>query len=142
VEKKLNYFIVDACALIVYLRKEQGFDKFCSLLKDKNNIFYMHSINFGEVYYDTLRLSGEIKAKELFEDISKLPIKLIWHLDYKLLELAGKYKTNFHISYADSYVLALAEKENAKVITTDYAEFNSVEKENLLFFYWLRKPLG
>jgi len=140
VEKKLNYYIVDACALIVYLRKEEGEEKFCALLKDVNNIFLMHSINLGEVYYDTLRVSGEIKAKELFEDISKLPIKIIWNIDITLLELAGKYKTRFLISYADSFVLALAEQEAAKVITTDYTEFESIEKTNLLSFYWLRKP--
>jgi len=55
--------VLQACALIAYFRHEQGGDKLRELLKTQNNRFFMHSINLGEVYYDTLRVSGFDKAQ-------------------------------------------------------------------------------
>jgi len=43
-------------------------------------------------------------------------------LKASFIEILGKYKTSFKISYADSFVLALAEQENATVISTDHHE--------------------
>jgi len=131
-------YVIDACALICYFRNEQGSDKFRKLLKKQENRFFIHAVNAGEVYYDMLRVSGKDKASELFEDISELPITVIWGLDISLIELSGKYKTSYRISYADSFVLALAERENAIVISTDHHEFDIVEKTGILSFYWLR----
>ena len=50
--KKIAVYVIDACALIAYLRSEKGGGRLHTLLKQKNNIFFMHSINVGEVYYD------------------------------------------------------------------------------------------
>ncbi len=41
----------------------------------------MHAVNLGEVYYDSLRVSGKEKAQTLFKDIAELPITLVWELD-------------------------------------------------------------
>jgi predicted nucleic acid-binding protein len=54
------------------------------------------------------------------------------------LELTGRYKTSFSISYADAFAMALAEMEGATVISTDHKEFDPVEKNGDLSFYWLR----
>lgn len=135
---KVTTYVIDACALIAYLRKEKGSDKLCKLLKDRKNSFCMHSINLGEVYYDSLRISGEEKAQELFDDIAKLPINVIWTLDIPFIHLVGKYKTSFKISYADSFVLALAEREGGIVISTDHHEFDPLEEAGILRFSWLR----
>lgn len=131
-------YILDACALIAFLRKEKGNEKLRELLKDKSCTFFMHAVNLGEVYYDTLRHTGEEKAKELFDDISRLPVRIIWSIDIPFLELTGKYKTSFSMSYADAFALALAEREEATVITTDHKEFDPVEKAGVLMFYWVR----
>lgn len=135
---KVTTYVIDACALIAYLREEQGSDKLCKLLKDRKNSFFMHSINIGEVYYDSLRISGEEKARELFDDIAKLPINVIWTLDIPFIHLVGKYKTSYKISYADSFVLALAEREGGIVISTDHHEFDPLEGAGVLRFSWLR----
>lgn len=136
---EVTTYVIDACALIAYLRKEEGGDKFRVLLKDSNNRFFIHSVNLGEVYYDSLRISGKEKARELFGDIARLPISIIWTLDVPFIELVGKYKTSFSISYADSFVLALAEREAGTVISTDHHEFDAIENTRVLTFYWLRK---
>ena len=98
----------------------------------------IHSVNFGEIYYDSLRVLGNEKVFELFEDIAKLPIDIIWTLDIPFIELIGKYKTSYRVSYADCFVLALAERENASVVTTDHHEFDAIANAGKLSFYWLR----
>lgn len=122
-------YVIDACALIAFLREEEGADKLRGLMKDSANNFKMHALNLGEVYYDSCRVSGEKKADELFEDIAQLPIQVVWELDEDLLKMAGKYKSQHKISFADSFVLALAEKENAIVISTDHHEFEPIAEE-------------
>ncbi|MGD2089194.1 MAG: type II toxin-antitoxin system VapC family toxin [Candidatus Aminicenantes bacterium] len=140
-EEQINTtYVIDACAFIAYLRNEEGGDKFSTLLKDQDNRFFMHSINLGEVYYDSLRVLENKAPGELFDDIAKLPIHIIWTLDIPFIKLVGKYKTSYRISYADSFVLALAERENAIVISTDH-EFDVIEEEGKLSFYWLREKI-
>ena len=136
---EVSTYVIDACALIAYLRKEKGGDKLRALLKDSYNRFFMHSVNVGEVYYDSLRVSGKETARELFGDIAKLPINVIWTLDILFIELVGKYKTSFRVSYADSFVLSLAERGGGIVISTDHHEFDAIENAGVLAFYWLRE---
>ena len=44
---------------------------------------------------------------------------------------------SYKISYADSFVLALAEREEAIIVSTDHHEFNQVENDGILSFFWL-----
>ena len=50
--------IVDASALIAYLKKEVGHEKFAALLADENNVLAIHATNLCEVYYNYLRSDG------------------------------------------------------------------------------------
>ena len=135
---EITTYIIDACALIAYLREEKGAGKLKKILKNHNNRLLMHSVNLGEVYYCSFRTSGKEKADELFEDILKLPIHIIWTLDFPFIQIVGTYKTSHRISYADSFVLALAEQKEAIIISTDHHEFDIIESEKKLSFYWLR----
>lgn len=138
VEQKVTNYVIDACALIAYLRGEEGGDKLRALLKEPGKKFFLHSVNLGEVYYDSLRFSNKEYADKLLEDVKKLPIHIVWNLDAEFIKLLGKYKTSFKTSYADTFVLSLAEREEATVITTDYHEFSVVESSCNLTFLWLR----
>ncbi len=136
--EKITKYVVDACALIAFFQNEEGGDKLRDLYKVSENHFFMHSVNLAEVYYDAVRVSGEEKAQELFENVSRLPITVLWDLDISLIKLVGKYKTSYQISFADCFVLALAEKEKAIVISTDHHEFDPIESAERMLFYWLR----
>ena len=133
--KKITKYVIDACALIAFLQDETGGDKLSKLFKVPENEFIMHSINLTEVYYDAVYVSGEEKAQELFETVAELPITILWNLDINFIKLVGKYKTSYKISFADSFVLALAEKETAIVISTDHHKFDPIEKAGELSFY-------
>lgn len=135
--EKVNYFVFDACGLITFLRNEQGTDKAMQLFADEETSFFMHAITLGEVYYDTLRMDKN-KALELFETVNELGIQVIWNIDEKLIKVAADFKVNNKMSYADSFVLALAKIYNAQIISTDHHEFDAVEKNSNLKFYWLR----
>ncbi|UCH98389.1 MAG: type II toxin-antitoxin system VapC family toxin [Candidatus Aminicenantes bacterium] len=138
-ENDLKYYVIDACALIAYFRGEEGGEKLRKLFKESQIKCYMHAANLGEVYYDSIRYSDKKYAKQLLEDVKKLPIHFIWNLDEDFIELLGEYKTTYSISYADAFVLALAKRENATIVTTDYHEFLPVEESGSLSFFWLRK---
>ena len=134
----VNTYVIDACALIAYFRDELGGEKLEELFETANNRFLMHAVNLGEVYYDSLRVSGKEKAQTLFKDIAELPISIVWELDAPFVKLIGEYKTSYQVSYADCFVLALAEIENAIVISTDHHEFDVIDNAGKLSFYWLR----
>lgn len=134
----MKIYVLDACAMIAYLRDESGGDVLESMLAGTDKRFLLHGITLGEIYYDHLRTVGKGSADELFDDIAQLPIQIVWHLTPELLMQAGTYKTTQRISFADSFVLALAKLEQATVVSTDHHEFDALERDALLTFFWLR----
>jgi PIN domain nuclease of toxin-antitoxin system len=84
--ENITTYVLDACALIAYLRKEPGGSTLRGMLKDSKKRFLMHAVNVGEVYYDSLRVSGTEKAQELFDDLACLPITIVWMLDISFLK--------------------------------------------------------
>jgi len=136
--EKITKYVIDACALIAFLQNEGGGDILRELFKMPENEFFMHSVNLTEVYYDAVYVAGEEKAQELFEKVVGLPITILWDLNVSLIKLVGKYKTSYQISFADAFVLALAEKKKAIVVSTDHHEFDVIESAGELSFYWLR----
>jgi len=131
-------FILDACALIAFLRAEEGGEKVKKLFKEPQNQILMHAINLGEVYYDSIRFGGKDVADEILADVRKLPLKILWNLDYDLIKRVGHFKTDYRISYADAFVLAVADRSNSTVISTDHHEFDPIDQKGILNFLWLR----
>jgi PIN domain nuclease of toxin-antitoxin system len=56
----MNRYIIDACALIAYFRKEQGYSVVDSIIeqaKQGEARLYMNRLNLLEVYYDNIRFT-------------------------------------------------------------------------------------
>lgn len=136
-EREVVNYVIDACGLIAYFQDEKGSDIVETLFNDKYNRFFMHAINIGEVYYDALKRNAKDKA-QFWNDMQQLPITIIWELDIPFIETVGKYKTSFRVSYADCFLLALAEQKFATVISTDHHELESIDKAGKIPIYWLR----
>ncbi|MDR0459857.1 MAG: hypothetical protein LBH62_00215 [Nitrososphaerota archaeon] len=72
-----TFYVMDACALIAFLRDEQGAEAVTAVLKyakqGKAEIC-MNSINLLEVYYDIYHNLGKTKADEELFMIKELPI--------------------------------------------------------------------
>jgi hypothetical protein len=63
-------FVLDACAMIAYLKGEPGGPVVMSLLRDPDASCYAHSVNLCEVYYDFLRRSDPRTARRALNDLS------------------------------------------------------------------------
>jgi predicted nucleic acid-binding protein len=122
--------VIDACALLVYLKREPGFEKVKELLvkasKQNQNIL-MSAVNFGEAHYVLIKNYGLEEAERIIDVIDTLPIDIV-SADAELARRAAVFKAAKRLAYVDAFVAALAQKHDARIITSDY-EFKSVEKE-------------
>ena len=66
--------ILDACAMIAYLRGESGADIVENHLLGDD--CFAHSINVCEVYYDFLKVSDENTAKSAVDDLEAISVRV------------------------------------------------------------------
>lgn len=99
---------------------------------------YLHKVTLTEVVYDGLRSQPNKTAVQIIQDIKKLPIIIAQILSDEFVGLAAYFKVNHRISFADSFVLALAKLHNANIITSDHHEFDAVEQNGEVKFKWIR----
>ena len=62
-------YVIDASAMIAYLRAEPGGQVVRDLLQDTAHQCLAHAINFCEVYYDFYRADGEQLAGAAVRDL-------------------------------------------------------------------------
>jgi len=134
----MKNYVLDACALLAFLKKEDGSEVVKDIISGDCEVF-LHCVNFLEVYYNLLREFGKDKSDIICEEILKLPIKIISTTDLFFMKTAGYFKANYRISLGDSFVLAAAKLNSASIVTSDRHEFGIVEnKEPNLSFHWIR----
>ncbi len=54
------------------------------------------------------------------------------------IQRAGVIKVEERVSFADAFALALAERLNVPLVTTDHHELDAVEQKGHFRFLWLR----
>lgn len=122
--------VVDSYSLLAYIEGEGGAEKMIEvfqLARDSGRDLLLSAVNWGEVYYITLREAGQERADQVAHLISSLPIEII-PADLELTKQAAVFKSKHRISYADCFALALAKQRKAELVTGD-KEFREVEKE-------------
>ncbi len=125
----MERYVLDSYAILCYLKHETNSLKVKRILQnaDKNrNVIYLNWINLGEIYYIIAKSISKKKAIESINLIKHLPIQLI-ECTAELILNAAEIKSNYPMSYADSFVVATAKNFGAKAVTGD-KEFKSVEK--------------
>ena len=131
--------LLDSYALLAYLNKEDGFEKVRNVLANaqKSNFpVLMNELNVGETYYIVYRRRGPEQAEYLlYTVLAGLPISMISN-DFNAVIAAAKIKARHQLSFADCFVVATAQRENAVILTGD-PEFKNVEK--LVELDWLTK---
>ena len=129
-------YVLDSFALLAYLQDEPVASRIEKLLdnadKQKCRLF-LSIINLGELLYITERRGGVAQAQDALALIRQLPIDVV-PADEQVVFAAAHIKATHTLSYADSFVVAIAMQENACVLTGD-PEFRSVE--NLVTIEWL-----
>lgn len=126
----MKRYVIDSYAMMAYFEDEPGADFVAGILNDivnKKSKGYMSIINWGEIYYNTLRVQGEKVAEAVLAQLARYPVELM-DADRSLTYEAAKFKGKYKIAYADCFAAALASRLNAKVVTGD-PEFKKLEEE-------------
>jgi predicted nucleic acid-binding protein len=124
--------VLDGWAMLAFFEDEPAADAVEELLHravlEKHKL-YLSVINWGEIYYSTVRNASERDAEARAQEIASLPIQIVGvGEDLKLARQAALYKAVYRISYADAFAAALAKEKRAELVTGD-PEFKAVEKE-------------
>ena len=132
-------FVLDSYALLAYLQDEPAASRIEKLLenarKEKCRLLFS-LINLGELLYITERRGGVVKAQNALALIRQLPVEIV-PAEEQLVFTAAHIKANHPLSYADTFVAAVAIQENATILTGD-PEFQAVE--SLVKVEWLPIP--
>jgi len=126
----MKKFVMDSFAMIAYFENEPGAEKVAEilgLLMDQKAKGFMSIINWGEIYYCTMRIQGIEGAENVLTQFDKYPIQLM-EADRELTYEAAKFKAKYKIAYADCFAAALSLKLNAPVVTGD-PEFKKLKDQ-------------
>ena len=137
----MKRYVLDACALIALLQDESGadiVDKIINAANDGEAIVIMHKANLLEVYYDSYRSRGKDQADLMLAEVINLPIEISSEITDDIFREAGRLKSLYKISFADSFALAQAFVSGGELLTSDHHEFNAIEKNEPIAFHWIR----
>ena len=117
--------VLDACAMIAFLRGERGDDVVARLIADPSHTCHAHAINLCEVFYDFLRASDLTTAQAALGDLQRVGVRAQRSMSRPFWQRAGQLKgTIRRISLADCFAITLAETLKAPVVTSDHHEFD------------------
>ena len=122
--------VLDSYSLLAYIEGEAGAEQMIEIFRvarDSGRSLFLSVVNWGEVYYITMREAGHERADEVAHLISTLPIQIV-PADLDLTRQAAELKSKHKMSYADCFAVALAKQRKAELVTGD-KEFREVEKE-------------
>ena len=123
--------VLDSYSLIAYVEGETGKDTMIEVFRsarDSGKTCLLSVVNWGEVYYITLREAGAQRAEEVAHLIHTLPIHLV-SADLELTKQAAIFKASKKMSYADCFAAALAKHRRVELVTGD-KEFKQVERRS------------
>lgn len=135
---KTDFWVLDASALLVYLKREDGFSKVKEVLTaaeaGKARVF-VNEINLGEVYSVIARQRSFSDADSIFSDwLPLLPLTPVSNTMNDIITAAGlTVRLNLH--YADSFAAITAGRRNGVLLTTD-RDFEKATGE--IKVHWLR----
>lgn len=122
--------VLDSYSLIAYFEGEAGKDRMIEIFRaarDAARPLFLSVVNWGEVFYITLREAGRERADQVAHLISTLPIEIV-SADLEMARQAAEFKATRKMSYADCFAAALAKLRRAELVTGD-KEFKQVERE-------------
>jgi uncharacterized protein with PIN domain len=130
--------VLDACAIIAYLRDEEGAEVVEAALIS-NNDCVVHAINLCEVYYDCVRRDGTARADTLLDDLAAIGLVTREDMDTPLWKAAAGFKADLaRVSLADCFAMALTQRLNAELMTSDHGEFDPVAAQGICPIRFIR----
>lgn len=129
-------YVLDACAVIAWLRGETGADVVDLAIQD--SLCVIHVANLCEVYYDTLRAQGKAEAVSVQERIMLAGIRVSELMSWSFVQRIGNLKVQAKISLGDCFAAALAQTSRATLLTADRKEFGPVAENGLCKVEFIR----
>jgi predicted nucleic acid-binding protein len=120
--------VLDACAMIAFLRDEVGAGVVEELLLEEPPACYAHAVNLCEVFYDFVKASDEDTARQAIRDLLGVGVVPREDMDQGLWERAGLFKVRHRLSLADAFATALARRLDADLVSSDHHEFDPVAR--------------
>src|SRR5260370_29120950 len=123
--------VLDSWALIALFNEEAtagDVEKLLRAATSGRHTLLMHVINWGEIYYTTMRRGGESAAKSVAADIGQMPINIVESANFELVKQAAIFKAKKKLSYADCFAAALAKLRRCELVTGDH-EVKSLETQ-------------
>jgi predicted nucleic acid-binding protein len=128
-------YVLDANALIGFFEDRQSASQKVRRLMSEafrqESPLLMSAVNWGEVFYMEWRYHGEIKAREVEENLQRLPI-LVVAADTDRATRAAALKQKHNLGYADAFAAELALERGAWLVTAD-PEFSRMGKTLSLY---------
>jgi predicted nucleic acid-binding protein len=137
-------YVLDACAMIAYLRDETGADVVEAYLADEGCHCSAHAVNLCEVYYDVARdktlpaADALAAADDAIETLLDAGVELRDDIDPPFWKGVGQLKMAGGIALADCFAIALAQRAGAELLTSDHKEFDPVAAEGLCLVTFIR----
>ena len=125
----MKRYVLDSYAMIAYFEDEPGADRVAQVLRQLiqgKAKGFMSVVNWGEVYYNTMREQGVAEAEKVILQLDKFPIQIV-EVNKNLAYEAAKFKGRYRIAYADCFAVALSVKLNASLVTGD-SEFKKLQE--------------
>ena len=142
----MTHYLLDACALLAIFNDESEKDTVLDLLEQTRSgaiRLSMSIVQLLEVYYDRLRCSGEEGARIRVDSILAEPITIIESISRDVMYEAGRFKTAYSMSLADSIAAAIntpgaaTAKSLAAAFVTKDDEFKEAEQAGEFSVLWL-----
>ncbi len=137
----MKRYVLDACALLAILGGENGAENIRNLLRKAVNrqaFLVMHKINFLEVYYRIYRNYGKITADNLLRKMEQKPILIKAAISDDVFREAGRLKSKYKLSLADSIAISESIISKGSLVTADHREIEPVEMAEKIDVTWFR----
>ncbi len=133
-----EHLVVDTYAIISFLRKEGdhlAVKRIFQQARETGTILLLSDINWGEVYYITLRNYGEAALQKTLGWMDAMGFQMV-HPTRERIQAAARIKARFPVSYADAFAIAAAREFGCPVVTGD-PEFRQVERAGMVKLLWV-----
>jgi predicted nucleic acid-binding protein len=132
--------VLDSWALIAFFEDEPAAERVEKLLvkaEEGTHKLLLSVVNWGEIYYSTMRTYSQNAAEQKAKEIAGLTIEIVGvdEMDLDFVRQAAIYKATWRLSYADAFAAALTKVRNAELVTGD-PEFRQIEDE--IKIEWLK----
>lgn len=132
-------FVLDASAMIAYLRNEPGAERVQQALLDSSQRCFAHALNLCEVFYDFHRAADQETALNALTDLRKAGVIENSDIDPQFWQTAGMLKANHRrISLADCFALTLSGRLGATILTADHHEFDPLVERGIAQIQFIR----